>query len=45
MEYNKVIVPLDGSKLAESALPHLEKIAKGCSIPQIILVTVMNRLK
>jgi nucleotide-binding universal stress UspA family protein len=45
MEYNKVIVPLDGSKLAESALPHLEKIAKGCSIPQIILVTVTEPVK
>ena len=40
MEYNKVIVPLDGSNLAETVLPHVEKIAKGCSIPQVILVTV-----
>jgi len=40
MEYNKVIVPLDGSKLAESVLPHVEKIAKGCSIPQVILITI-----
>jgi len=45
MEYNKVIVPLDGSKLAESALPHLEKIAKGCSIPQIVLVTVTEPVR
>ena len=40
MEYNKVIVPLDGSKLADSVLPHVEKIAKGCSIPQVILITI-----
>jgi nucleotide-binding universal stress UspA family protein len=40
-----VIVPLDGSKLAESVLPHLEKIAKGCSIPQIVLVTVTEPVK
>jgi nucleotide-binding universal stress UspA family protein len=45
MEYNKVIVPLDGSKLAESVLPHVEKIAKGCAIPQVILVTVTEPIR
>ena len=40
MDYNKLIVPLDGSKLAESVLPHVEKIARGCSIPQVILITI-----
>ena len=45
MEYNKVIVPLDGSKLAESVLPHVEKIAKGCAIPQVILVTVTEPVR
>ena len=39
MEYNKIIVPLDGSKLAETVLPHVEKIAMGCAVPQVILVT------
>jgi nucleotide-binding universal stress UspA family protein len=43
--YNKVVVPLDGSKLAETALPHLEAIAKGCSIPEILLVSVTERVK
>ena len=43
--YNKVVVPLDGSKLAEAALPHLEEIAKGCSIPEILLVSVTERIK
>ena len=43
--YNKVVVPLDGSKLAETALPHLEAIAKGCSIPEILLVSVTERIK
>ena len=33
--YKKVVVPLDGSKLAELALPHLEEIGKGCSIPEV----------
>jgi len=43
--YNRVVVPLDGSKLAEAALPHLEEIAKGCSIPEILLVSVTERIK
>jgi nucleotide-binding universal stress UspA family protein len=43
--YKKVVVPLDGSKLAEIALPHLEEIARGCSIPQIMLVSVTEMVK
>ena len=42
--YNKVVVPLDGSDLAEVVLPHLQEIASGCSIPQILLVSVTERL-
>jgi nucleotide-binding universal stress UspA family protein len=42
--YKKVVVPLDGSKLAELALPHLEEIAKGCSIPQILLISVTQKV-
>ena len=38
--YNRVVVPLDGSKLAEIVLPHLEEIAKGCNIPEVLLVSV-----
>jgi nucleotide-binding universal stress UspA family protein len=45
MMYKKVVVPLDGSKLAEAALPHLEEIAKGCSIPQVLLISVTELLK
>jgi len=43
--YNKVIVPLDGSDLAEAVLPHLEEIARGCSIPEIFLVSVTEEVK
>lgn len=43
--YNKVVVPLDGSKLAETALPHLEEIAKGCNIPEILLVSVTESIR
>ncbi len=43
--YKKVVVPLDGSKLAELALPHLEEIARGCSIPNILLVSVTEMVQ
>lgn len=43
--YNKVVVPLDGSKLAEIALPHLEEIATGCHIPEVFLVSVTEEIK
>ena len=45
MEYNKIVVPLDGSKLAETVLPHVEKIAMGCAVPQVILVTVTQAVR
>lgn len=43
--YNKVVVPLDGSKLAETALAHVEAIARGCKIPEIFLVSVTEAVK
>ena len=43
--YRKVVVPLDGSKLAEAAIPHLEAIAGGCNIPEILLVSVTEKVK
>jgi len=42
--YKKVVVPLDGSKLAEVALPHLEEVAKGCSISEVLLVSVTEKI-
>jgi len=45
MDYKKILVPLDGSKLAETALAHAEKIAKGCTIPQIVLITVTEPMR
>ncbi|MDD5289138.1 MAG: universal stress protein [Dehalococcoidales bacterium] len=41
--YKKVIVPLDGSKLAECVLPHVESIAGGCSAEEVVLITVTER--
>ncbi len=37
--YKKVMVPLDGSKLAECVFPHLETVVKGCKeTPDVVLV-------
>ncbi len=43
--YKKIIVPLDGSKLAEEALAHLNTIAKGCGTTEVVLVTVTEKVK
>jgi nucleotide-binding universal stress UspA family protein len=43
--YQKIMVPLDGSKLAECVLPHVESLAKGCQIKSIQLVQVIDPLK
>ena len=42
--YRKIMVPLDGSKLAECVLPHVEDLAKGCSTEEVILVSVTERI-
>ncbi len=38
--YQKIMVPLDGSELAECVLPHAEAIAKGCNARNVIFVRV-----
>ena len=43
--YQKVLVPLDGSDLAEVALPHVEAIAKGCDSAVVHLVSVTEAMK
>lgn len=40
--YQKILVPLDGSKLAESVLPHVESIARGCNVVEIVLLRVCD---
>ena len=42
--YKKILVPLDGSKLAECVLPHVERIATSCGTEQVILVSVTERI-
>jgi nucleotide-binding universal stress UspA family protein len=36
------MVPLDGSELAECVFPHLETIAKGCGVKNVILVRAVE---
>ncbi|MFC1868940.1 universal stress protein [Thermodesulfobacteriota bacterium] len=40
--YKKVMVPLDGSELAECVLPHLETFIKGFKINDVHLVRVIE---
>ena len=43
--FQKILVPLDGSKLAECALPYAEEMAKGLNADEIILVSVTERVQ
>ena len=40
--YQKILVPLDGSELAECVLPHVQAISKGCAVPDVILVRAVE---
>jgi nucleotide-binding universal stress UspA family protein len=42
--YSKVVVPLDGSKLAEAVLPHLEEIVKAFNIKEVMLISVTEKV-
>jgi nucleotide-binding universal stress UspA family protein len=38
--YNRILVPLDGSALAECVLPHVESIVTGCGAKEVIFLRV-----
>ncbi len=38
--YQNIMLPLDGSDLAECVFPHLEAIALGCRVPSVTLIYV-----
>ena len=40
--YKKIMVPLDGSELAECVMPHVEAITTGCKITNVVFVRVVN---
>jgi nucleotide-binding universal stress UspA family protein len=42
--YRKVLVPLDGSELAECSLSHAKAIAKGCNASELIVLRVIEPL-
>lgn len=43
--YQKILVPLDGSKLAECALPYAEELAKGCNTEWVTLISVTEQVR
>jgi len=40
--YKKIMVPLDGSKLAESVLPHVEGFIKSCEVSTLIFIRALR---
>jgi nucleotide-binding universal stress UspA family protein len=40
--YKKVLVPMDGSELAESVLPHVETVIGGCGVEELVFVRVVE---
>jgi nucleotide-binding universal stress UspA family protein len=42
MLYRKILVPLDGSEFSECALEDVKGIAKGCSVPLVELLSVVQ---
>ncbi len=42
--YQRIMVPLDGSELAECVLPHVEAIAKGCNPVEVLLIRAVEPL-
>lgn len=42
--YQKIVVPLDGSKFAECVLPHVKVIAEACNTKEVMLISVTERV-
>ena len=42
--YSKILVPLDGSEMAECALEHARAIATGCNVPEVVLLFVAEHV-
>ncbi|MEW6673960.1 MAG: universal stress protein [Thermodesulfobacteriota bacterium] len=40
--YQKILVPLDGSQLAECVLPHVEAFIQGCQVQTVIFARVVE---
>ena len=42
--YRKILVPLDGSEVAECALPHMQAVATGCNVVEVVILRVIGPL-
>ena len=40
--YQKILAPLDGSEFSECSLAHVRAIAQGCSVPEVIVLMVLE---
>jgi nucleotide-binding universal stress UspA family protein len=40
--YNRILAPVDGSKLSECSLDHVKEVASGCHVSEVILLTVIE---
>lgn len=40
--YQKILVPLDGSALAECVLPHVEALTRGCQVKNVVFARVVE---
>ncbi len=40
--YKKILFPTDGSELSECAMSHLVAVARGCQVPDIVLLRVIE---
>lgn len=40
--YEKILVPLDGSKESECIIDHVRLIAKSCGVPEVVLLRVVE---
>jgi nucleotide-binding universal stress UspA family protein len=40
--YNRILVPVDGSELAECVLPHVASIAGGCGVKTVVFIRVVE---
>jgi nucleotide-binding universal stress UspA family protein len=43
--YKKILVPLDGSEVAECTLEHVTAIATQCSVPEVVLLGVAEPIR
>ena len=43
--YQRILVPLDGSELAECVLPHVTSIVEGCRVPEVTFIRVIEPIE